>query len=56
VGEIERADGSRWLFFKDERSGRVFGVRDDGAGLVAETPEALTIAVGDKTWIVPRRR
>ena len=56
VGEIERADGSRWLFFRDERSGRVFGVRDDGSGLIAETPEAFTIAVDDGTWIVPRRR
>lgn len=56
VGEIERDDGSRWLFFKDERTGRVFGVRDDGVGLIEETPESFTIAVDDGTWIVSRRR
>jgi hypothetical protein len=61
VGEVEKGDGLCWLFFKDERLGRVFRLRRDGkaensAWLISENPESFTIAVDDETWTVPRRR
>jgi len=56
IGSVVDAQGARWLFFKDDRSGRILKLRADGvasgtARLVAAGPEGYTIETDGQLFI-----
>ncbi|MDA8425298.1 MAG: hypothetical protein M0Z80_04100 [Treponema sp.] len=68
VGSLEDTSGMRWLFFKDERRGRVLRLRGDGsageggsaripARLVSDETERYVLEVdGETLWVGKARR